>query len=244
MSFLEINNLTVEVENKVILNDFNMKLEIGEINILMGQNGSGKTTLAKVLMGDPKYKIISGEIIFNKKNITNLTPDKRAKLGLFLSFQEPISIEGVKLLTFLKQAQESLTNKQKYLLEFRKELRDNTKILKIEDSFLEKYLNTKFSGGEKKKLEILQMLTLNPRLAILDEPDSGLDIDALKIVAKTIDKFRNKKNCILLITHYERILKYIQPDNVFIMSKGKIAKKGKIDLVKKLEKKGYAELLK
>ena len=244
MKLLEVKDLVVEAESKPLLKKFNLKLELGKINVLMGPNGSGKTTLAKVLMGDPQYKIVSGKIMFNGKDITFLSPDKRAKLGIFLSFQEPISIEGVKILTFLRKSQESITGKQKYLLEFRKELRDTAKSLKIKEDFLEKYLNKKFSGGEKKKLEILQMLTLNPKLVILDEPDSGLDIDALKIVAKSIAKFRTKNNCILLITHYDRILKYIQPDNVFIVSEGKIALKGDSKLVKKLEKKGYAELLK
>lgn len=244
MNLLEVKDLVVEAENKPILKKLNLKLELGKINVLMGPNGSGKTTLAKVLMGDPQYKIVSGKIMFNGKDINSLSPDKRAKLGIFLSFQEPISIEGVKILTFLRKSQESITGKQKYLLEFRKELRDTAKSLKIKEDFLEKYLNKKFSGGEKKKLEILQMLTLNPKLVILDEPDSGLDIDALKIVAKSIAKFRTKNNCILLITHYDRILKYIQPDNVFIVSEGKIALKGDSKLVKKLEKKGYAELLK
>lgn len=242
MNFLEIKNLHVEVENKEILNGINLELKKGEVVALIGPNGSGKTTLSNVLMGHPKYKITKGQIKFNEKNISKLSPNKRAELGLFLSFQQPSEIEGVEILKFLKQAYNSVKKKQLMTFEFQDLLDKKAELLKIDQDFLEREVNKGFSGGEKKKLEILQLLTLDPKLAILDETDSGLDIDALKIVSKGINKFRNKNKSVLIITHYSRILDYVKPDKIYVMKKGKIITSGKADLIKRIEKKGYDSL--
>lgn len=246
MSLLEIKDLHVEIEGKKILKGVNLKVDSGKTYALMGPNGSGKSTLANVLMGHPKYKITSGEILFNGKSLTDLSPDERAKLGIFLSFLYPKEISGVSLSNFLRTAYNSVKEKKLSLLEFRKLLEDNATELDVGRDFLTRYLNEGFSGGEKKRAEILQMLILNPRLAILDETDSGLDIDALKIVSKGINKFKDlsEDKCVLIITHYKRILDYINPDKVFIMVDGKIVLEGNRDVVDSLEEKGYGWILK
>ena len=237
---LEIKNLSVEVKGKKILKNINLKLEPGKINVLMGPNGSGKSTLAQVLMGDKKYKITSGKIIFEGHDITNLSPDKRAKKGIFLSFQNPEEIEGIPIKQFLRTAYNSLNPlKPLSLLEFNKRLKEKAKLLEIDESFLSRYLNHGFSGGEKKKSEILQLSVLEPKFLILDETDSGLDIDSLKAISKAINLILGKDKYVFLITHYKRILNYIKPDKVFIMINGKIALEGKKDLLDKLEEKGY-----
>ena len=236
---LEIKNLHVEVEGKKVLNGINLKLEQGEIHALMGPNGSGKTTLAQVLMGDPKYEIKKGKIMFNNKDITNLKPNKRAELGIFLSFQQPIAVSGIRISKFLREAHNSVKRSKLSLMEFQEKLEKMAASLNIDLKFLERYLNEGFSGGEKKKMEILQLAILDPKLAILDETDSGLDIDALKIVAKGVNKFMNKNKTLLIITHYKRILDYIKPDKVFVLQKGKIVKEGGAELVDHLEEKGY-----
>lgn len=236
---LEIKNLHVEIEGKKILNGINLKLEQGKIHALMGPNGSGKTTLSQVLMGDPRYKITRGEILFNNKDITNLKPNKRAKLGIFLSFQQPIAVSGIRISKFLREAYNSVKKSKLSFMEFQEELEKRASSLNIDLKFLERYLNEGFSGGEKKKMEILQLAILDPKLAILDETDSGLDIDALKIVAKGVNEFMNKNKTLLIITHYKRILDYINPDKVFVLQKGKIVKEGGAELVDHLEEKGY-----
>jgi len=208
----------------------------------MGPNGSGKTTLSNVLMGHPKYKITKGKILLNRKNISKLPVNKRAELGLFLSFQQPQEIEGVNVLKFLKQAYNSIKKKQLMTFEFQDLLDEKAELLKIDQDFLERQINRGFSGGEKKKLEILQLLTLDPKLAILDETDSGLDIDALKIVSKGIKKFMKKDKSVIIITHHQKILDYIKPDKVYILKKGQIIKEGKKSLIKEIEKKGYNSL--
>lgn len=249
---LEIKDLHVKVkpkdskesENK-ILNGVNLSLETGKIHALMGPNGSGKSTLAGVLMGDPKYEIISGEIILDGKNISDLSANERAKAGIFLSFQNPTAIPGVNIRKFLRQAYNSLTEssgKEKLsVLDFNELLEKKADEINLDKDFLGRYLNEGFSGGEKKKLEILQLMVLNPRIAILDETDSGLDIDALKAVSQGINKFKtqSKDSAILIITHYKRILNYVKPDKVSIMSQGKIVRQGNEDLVEILEEKGY-----
>jgi Fe-S cluster assembly ATP-binding protein len=242
MKFLEIKNLHVEVEGKKILNGINLELEKGKVIALMGPNGSGKTTLSNVLMGHPKYKITKGKILLNRKNISKLPVNKRAELGLFLSFQQPQEIEGVNVLKFLKQAYNSIKKKQLMTFEFQDLLDEKAELLKIDQDFLERQINRGFSGGEKKKLEILQLLTLDPKLAILDETDSGLDIDALKIVSKGIKKFMKKDKSVIIITHHQKILDYIKPDKVYILKKGQIIKEGKKSLIKEIEKKGYNSL--
>ena len=236
---LEIKNLHVEVEGKKVLNGINLKLEQGEIHALMGPNGSGKTTLAQVLMGDPKYEIKKGKIMFNNKDITNLKPNKRAELGIFLSFQQPIAVSGIRISKFLREAHNSVKRSKLSLMEFQEKLEKMAASLNIDLKFLERCLNEGFSGGEKKKMEILQLAILDPKLDILDETDSGLDIDALKIVAKGVNKFMNKNKTLLIITHYKRILDYIKPDKVFVLQKGKIVKEGGAELVDHLEEKGY-----
>jgi len=235
----EIKNLSVEVEKKQIIDNLNLTLEKGKIYALMGPNGSGKSTLANAIMGNPKYKITSGKIFLDGKNIISLSPNKKAKKGLFLSFQYPLEIEGVKIYDFLKQAFNSLNNKKISAFKFKELINQKAKELGIKEEFIYRYLNQGFSGGEKKKSEILQLLVLNPKVAILDETDSGLDIDSLKTIATGIKKYMDKNKICLVITHYKRILDYLNPDKIFIMMSGKIIAEGKSNLADELEKKGY-----
>jgi len=239
MSRLEIKDLHVSVEGKEILKGINLKLDTGKINALMGPNGSGKSTLSNALMGNPKYKITKGKITYNSKDITKLSTDKRAKLGIFLSFQYPSEVPGVTISNFLRTALNSITGEKIKVMDFKKLIDEKLKQLKMDPIFSRRYLNEGFSGGEKKKAEILQLMVLNPKLVILDETDSGLDIDALKEVSKGVNTFMNKDKCILIITHYKRILEYVKPDKLIIMIDGKIALEGKGDLVDHLEEKGY-----
>lgn len=239
MKVLEIKDLHVEVEGQEILKGLNLTLELGKVNALMGPNGSGKTTLANTLMGHPKYEITKGEIIFNGENITNLSPDERSKKGLFLSFQYPNEISGVTINNFLRTALNNHREEKLRLLEFKKLVEEKMELLNMDKKFLSRYLNEGFSGGEKKRAEILQLLTLDPKLAILDETDSGLDVDALRAVGQGVQNFANKDKCILVITHYKRILDYLKPDHLFIMIDGKIATQGTGELADHLEEKGY-----
>ncbi|MEM3116489.1 MAG: Fe-S cluster assembly ATPase SufC [Candidatus Pacearchaeota archaeon] len=240
---LEIKNLHVSLKEKLkekeIIKGLNLTLFPGEIHALMGPNGSGKTTLAHVLAGNLKYCVTKGKIIFNKKDLLKLNVVDRARLGIFLSFQNPVEIEGVRFSTFLREAYNSIHKKKLSILEFNKLLKKKADELKISHELLFRYLNRGFSGGEKKKAEILQMLVLNPKLAILDETDSGLDIDSLKIIAEGIKKFASSKKIVLIITHYKRILEYLKPDKVSIMIGGKIVGQGGPELIDELEKKGY-----
>lgn len=236
---LEIKNLHVEFKGKEILKSMNLKLEKGRVHALMGPNGSGKSTLAHVLAGDPKYNVTSGSILVNGEDILKLNVSDRAKLGLFLSFQNPTEIEGVKFSTFLRQAYNSINRKKLSLFEFQELLEKRADELKIPRDFLSRYLNKGFSGGEKKKAEILQLLILNPKIAVLDETDSGLDIDSLKLVAAGINRFMTNDKIVLIITHYKRILEHVKPENVSIMINGKIAHSGSRELVDRLEEKGY-----
>ena len=236
---LEIKNLHVEVEGKEILKGINLKFEKGKIHALMGPNGSGKSTLANVIMGNPKYKITKGKILFGGKDITKLNPNERAKKGIFLSFQNPSEIEGVTISNFLRTILNISRSKKISVLDFHKLLKEKLKFLKMPENFSERYLNQGFSGGEKKKSEILQLVVLNPKVAILDETDSGLDIDSLKLIASKVNRLMNKNKIIIIITHYKRILEYLKPDKLFVMINGKIALKGGRELVNKLEKKGY-----
>jgi len=238
---LEIKDLHVKIEDKEILKGVNLKLETGKIHALMGPNGSGKSTLANVIMGHPKYEITKGEIIYNGQVINDMPPNERAKLGLFLSFQYPSEVSGVTISSFLRTALNSKLEEPISVLDFHELLKEKMELLKVPEGFEERYLNEGFSGGEKKKLEILQLLVLNPTLAILDETDSGLDIDALRTIAKGINSFMNsgEGKTILIITHYKRILDHIKPDKVSIMIQGKITTTGGVDLVDHLEEKGY-----
>jgi len=236
---LEIQNLHVEVEGKEILKGINLTVNKGEVAALMGPNGSGKSTLAYTLIGHPKYKITEGKIFFKGDDITSLPVDERAKKGLFLSFQYPQEIPGVTMGNFLRTAWMSLKGEKISVMDFMKKMKEKMSMLKMDPSFSTRYLNEGFSGGEKKRAEILQMAVLEPEMAILDETDSGLDIDALKIVSEGVNSLKGHNLGVLIITHYQRILNYIRPDRVHILVNGKIAKSGGADLAHHLEEFGY-----
>jgi len=236
---LEIKNLHVTAEEKEILKGIDLEMPAGEVHVIMGPNGSGKSTLANTLAGHPKYAVTDGEILLDGKSIAEAKVDERARAGLFLSMQYPPEVEGVTIASFLRTAKQTLTGEQINPLKFHKELSEQAKKLHIDKSFLSRYLNVGFSGGEKKKFEILQLLVLDPKLAVLDETDSGLDVDALRIVAEGVNGFKNEEKGILLITHYNRILRYVQPDRVHVMEDGKIVKSGGAELAKEVEEKGY-----
>ncbi|PPR40664.1 MAG: putative ATP-dependent transporter SufC [Alphaproteobacteria bacterium MarineAlpha5_Bin12] len=244
---LEIKDLTVSVEDKIILNNFSLKINQGEVHAIMGPNGSGKSTLSNVLCGKDNYKIKKGEIIFKEKNIFELSIDERAKLGLFLAFQYPVELPGVSITPFLKTAinskLKSLGKKEIDSLEFAKKVREASEYLGISKEMLKRSVNEGFSGGEKKRYEVLQMTLLNPDLTILDETDSGLDIDALKTVSKGVNRLKRKDNSIVVITHYQRLLDYIIPDFVHILVAGKIVRSGDKNLALELEKKGYENII-
>lgn len=253
MSIITIKNLEAKIntdevkkndKDLQILNGLSLEIKSGEVHAIMGPNGSGKSTLSKVLAGHPDYEITGGSVEFHGKDLLNLDPEERANSGLFLAFQYPVEIPGVNNLNFLRMAYNS---KQKFLgkeemdpLDFDDFIEEKINILKMDSNFLDRNLNEGFSGGEKKKNEILQMLVLQPSLAILDETDSGLDIDALRIVADGINTYKSKDNAVLLITHYQRLLDYVEPDYVHVLSAGKIVKTGDKSLALELEKEGYA----
>lgn len=237
---LEIRNLHVSVEGKEILKGVDLKVSPGEIHAIMGPNGSGKSTLSFAIMGHPKYKITKGEILVDGKNVVELPPNERAKLGLFLGFQYPTEISGVSLFNFLKTSYNSVHEQDRVsAMEFREMIRDKMGTLNIDEGFMNRYLNEGFSGGEKKRGEILQMAIIEPEYAILDETDSGLDIDSLKVVAGGIQKLAGPNNAFLLITHYQRILRYIKPQFVHVMIDGKIVLSGGEKLAEELETRGY-----
>lgn len=241
---LAISKLRVRVEDKQILNGVNLSLKPGELVAVMGPNGSGKSTLAYTLAGHPGYIWHSGTIKIDGKNLKKLAPDRRAKAGLFLGFQYPVAVAGVDLQNLLRQAYISISGKRIAPFEFRNLVKKKIKVLGLAESFIDRSVNDGFSGGEKKKSEILQLAILKPKYAILDEIDSGLDIDAVKIVAQAINQIRkdNSKIGLLLITHYQRILNYLNVDRVVIMKAGRIVKEGNRRLVSQLEKSGYAGL--
>ncbi len=241
---LEIKNLHASTNDGLeILKGINLNVNHGEIVVLMGPNGSGKSTLGNVIMGSPNYRIDSGEIIFDGNKINDLKPDERAKKGIFMSFQYPAEISGVTISNFLRTALNSLKGKKMDILDFKELLKDKMNMLNIDEKFSSRYLNDGFSGGEKKKTEILQLAVLEPRFAILDETDSGTDVDSLKIIATGINKIKEKNNMTcLIITHYSRILNYIKPDRILIMANGKIVKEGTKELVNEIEDKGYENL--
>lgn len=245
MSELVIKNLHVNIDGKEIIKGLDFTLPKGEIHAIMGPNGTGKSTLAYTLMGHPAYEVTEGEVFFKGVNILELEPNERSILGIFLAFQYPVAIPGVTVANFIRSAVNSrrrATNpddKGVPLLEFRKEVKQKMELLKMDSSFAGRYLNEGFSGGEKKRAEILQMAMLKPEIAILDETDSGLDIDALKIVADGVNTLRGSDLGVVIITHYQRILNYIKPDYVHVMMDGRIVESGGSDLALHLEEHGY-----
>ena len=247
MPILEINNAELSIDDKKILNGLSFHVDEGETHAIMGPNGSGKSTLSYMLAGRDGYELDNGSIIFDNIDLSPLSPDERSNLGLFLAFQYPVELPGVSSTNFLREIYNS---RKKYLgedelshLDFVKHLRKVAQNLKIKDEMLKRYVNYGFSGGEKKRFEILQMALLNPRISVLDETDSGLDVDALKIVSEGVNNLKNKNNAVVVITHYQRLLDYIKPDIVHIMSDGKIIKTGEADLALYVEKNGYSEIL-
>ncbi len=240
---LEIRNLHAKIEDREILRGINLTINAGEVHAIMGPNGSGKSTLAKVLAGHPDYEVTDGEVLYFGQNLFDLEADERARAGVFLAFQYPIEIPGVSNANFLRMA---YNEKAKHEgrdeldpLEFDDLIHEKIKIVEMDKSFINRAVNEGFSGGEKKRNEILQMAVLEPKLAVLDETDSGLDIDALRIVAGGVNKLANKDNAILLVTHYQRLLDYIEPHFVHVLYNGRIVKSGDKELARELEKKGY-----
>ena len=240
---LSIDNLHVSVEGKPILNGINLDVRAGEIHAIMGPNGSGKSTLSSVIAGNEDYEVTKGDIVYQNENITELAAEERAHKGIFLSFQYPVEIPGISVTNFIKTAINSnlkARNEDEMPANIMlKKIREKAELLDIDSKFLSRSLNEGFSGGEKKRNEIFQMAMLEPSLSILDETDSGLDIDALKIVANGVNKLKNKNNAVIVITHYQRLLDYIIPDYVHVLHEGKIVKSGDKNLAHQLEEKGY-----
>ncbi len=238
---LKIEDLHVSVEGTEILKGLNLEIKGGEVHAIMGPNGTGKSTLASALMGHPKYEITSGKVTFDGEDLLEMETDERARAGLFLAMQYPSEISGVTNSDFLRSAINARRGEGKEisLMKFIRQMDEKMKVLEMDESFSQRYLNEGFSGGEKKRNEILQMMMLEPRIAILDEIDSGLDIDALKIVAKGVNQMRSPETGFLIITHYQRLLNYITPDFVHVMMQGKIVRSGGAELAHKLEEQGY-----
>ena len=245
MSELAIKDLHVNVEDTEILKGVNLTIKSGEVHAIMGPNGTGKSTLAYALMGHPKYEVSAGEVSLDGKDVLDLEPNERSKLGLFLAFQYPVAVPGVSVANFLRTAinahrkAKDPEDKGISIPDFRKKLKEKMALLSMDEAFAGRYLNDGFSGGEKKRVEILQMATLEPKFSILDETDSGLDIDALKIVSDGVNTISKENQGILVITHYQRILNYIKPDFVHVMLNGKIVESGGPELALKLEAEGY-----
>ena len=240
---LSIKNLQAKIDDKQILNGINLEIKAGEVHAIMGPNGSGKSTLASVLAGREEYEVLGGEVEFLGKDLLALEPDERAREGVFLAFQYPVEIPGVSTINFMKTAVNQIrTHRGQQPLDavsFLGLMKEKMKLVEIDQSLLNRALNEGFSGGEKKRNEIFQMAMLEPKLAILDETDSGLDIDALKIVSNGVNKLRSKNNAVIVVTHYQRLLEYIVPDFVHVLYKGKIVKSGTKELALELEAKGY-----
>lgn len=236
---LRVKNLHVAVEEKEILKGIDLTINTGEIHVVMGTNGAGKSTLANAIMGNPAYTVTEGKIVFDGKDITEDAVNDRAKAGIFMSFQSPISIPGITVENFIRTAKTTITGEQQRALAFKKELKSKMDELSFDSSYAQRYVNDGFSGGERKKNEILQMSILNPKLAMLDETDSGLDVDAVRIVSEGVSRFHNENNAVLIITHHNSILQKLKPDFVHILINGRIVKTGDASLVAEIEKQGY-----
>lgn len=236
---LEVRDLHVEVEGKEVIKGVDLALYGGERLALMGPNGSGKSSLSMALMGHPGYRIKRGAIFLDGNDITGLSPERRSKVGLFLAMQNPVSIQGVSVSNFLRAVMKAKRGEEVPIREFREMLVKAMSLLEMERSFATRYVNDGFSGGEKKKLELLQMLLLKPRVAVVDEIDSGLDVDALKIVAEGVNRLAGEENAFLLITHYRRILDYIRPDGVVVLMEGRVVASGGPELIHQIDRQGY-----
>ena len=240
---LEIKNLNVGVEGQAILNGIDLSVNAGEVHAIMGPNGSGKSTLAQVLAGREGYEITDGSVVYNNQDLLDLGPEERVREGFFLAFQYPVEIPGVNTTYFLRAAVNALREHhgevEHSAVDFLKVMREKIKLLELDEQLLKRSVNEGFSGGEKKRAEILQMALLDPKFAVLDETDSGLDIDALKIVAEGVNSLRNENRAFILVTHYQRLLNYIKPDHVHVLNKGKIIRSGGPELALELEEKGY-----
>jgi Fe-S cluster assembly ATP-binding protein len=236
---LKIENLHVEVDGNEIVKGLDLEVGQGELHAIMGPNGSGKSTLANVLMGHPRYEVTEGSVTFEGEDVLEFEPDERAKLGMFLAFQYPSEVPGVSVANFLRTAVNSVREEVLSPMEMYKLLQEKMAVMRMDPKFAERYLNEGFSGGEKKRNEILQMLMLEPRLAIMDETDSGLDIDALQVVARGVNEMRGPDFSAVVITHYQRILRYIEPDHVHVMLDGRLVTSGGKELAEELEEKGY-----
>lgn len=236
---LKIENLSAGTEDKEILKNINFEINPGEVHVIMGPNGSGKTTLSNTIMGNPRYIISSGKIFFESEDITELSTDKRAKAGIFMSFQTPMEVNGISTENFIRTALQQKTDENISFIKFRKELHKEMEKLSMDKSYGDRYLNVGFSGGEKKKNEILQLLMLNPKLAILDETDSGLDVDATRIVAEGINRYHNDDNAVIIITHHRELIRKIEPDKVHVIVDGSIALEGGEEIVDRIESEGF-----
>jgi Fe-S cluster assembly ATP-binding protein len=236
---LKIENLHVEIDGNEIVKGLDLEVGKGEIHAIMGPNGSGKSTLANVLMGHPRYEVTQGSVTFEGEDVLELEPDERAKMGMFLAFQYPSEVPGVSVANFLRTAVNSVREEELSPMEMYRLLQEKMAVMRMDPKFAERYLNEGFSGGEKKRNEILQMLMLDPRLAIMDETDSGLDIDALQVVARGVNELRGPEFSAVIITHYQRILRYIDPDRVHVMLDGRLVTSGERELADELEDRGY-----
>ncbi|WP_299142742.1 Fe-S cluster assembly ATPase SufC [uncultured Dialister sp.] len=236
---LRVENLHVSVGGKELLHGINLTVNKGEVHVIMGVNGAGKSTLLHAIMGNPVYKVTEGHIYFEGQDITDLSVDKRAKLGIFLSFQNPISVAGITMENFIRTAKTTISGKQQRLFPFKRLMKARMEDLEMDPSYADRYLNDGFSGGERKKSEILQMRILDPKLAMLDETDSGLDVDAVRIVSKNISEYHNENNSLLIITHLNQILKFITPEYVHVLIDGRIVKEGGPELVDEIETNGF-----
>jgi Fe-S cluster assembly ATP-binding protein len=239
---LEIRDLHASIDGKEILKGLSLSINAGEVHAIMGPNGSGKSTLANVLMGSPRYQVTGGDILFRGESLLEMTPDKRAQAGLFLAFQYPVAIPGVTMVNFLRQALNAKRGEDVPIREFRETLFAKMDLLKMDQEFARRYVNDGFSGGEKKRAEMLQLAMLQPAMAVLDETDSGLDIDALRTVAEGVNALMNPEMGLLLITHYQRLLNYIKPQFVHVLIDGRIARSGGPELAEELEASGYDEI--